>query len=1016
LKQLLFQILALCVLTTPALALKSQEALRQIVLRRDLGAPDALAQSPDGFIWVGGARGLFRFDGLSFEPESELGNQQVRRLFATTTSELWVATGVASLESAEHLPVSVGWRNGDAGLFHRGADGVWHDYSRATGLPNPWVWSFAESPDGTVALGTEAGVVLYRNKAWSQIPASALPSGLVTSLQFSTAQRLWIGTSVGLAVADLRDGSWRVQPTPLSSGTEAVMRMHRIDDTLMVLTDKAMYSAARGRDQTGEVSFQSSFAIDGFDDFSVDASGSTWLVGMPGIRRWKPGQTAPVRVAGLENAIRAHVLLLDREDSVWFGSRALSALTQLKPARAHNIGPEEGLSGTVAFSVLPAPNGEIWTVTAGGLNRVDAEGRIHSHDLGPTIRKGFLRSLALAPDGRVWISAESSIAWHDGKNFGAHALVPPVSGDHLNGMTFAASALWVTWSKAGVSRIDTAGPTPSATHFGVKDGLCPGGYEFVHAGPNGTVWFGGKSETTGLLSGQLVRYRDGKFECLDTAQGLPPIDVLGVSEDEDGALWMALRSIDGLARYHNGKTTMVSVRAQAPRGPYFSVTDDRKGNLWVTSANGVFRFVKSELLAHFDGKRERIWPYVVNADTGMRSEECISAFAPRAALDGDGWLWVSTLHGISALPPAELIPLPNPAAVVDGIFVAGSRQKSISSVTFTAGSPVEIRFTSPTFIDPHKVRFSYRMQGLEQAFTPAGSGRAANYGALPAGRYRFELKAVSDSAANPDASVTHHEVLVIVTPPIYATWWFRGLAVLMLSLVGLGIYRVRVASLRRRYAEVEAERGRIARDLHDDLAQGFLAVGLLLDALRTGLGRVKEVPAALSAILEDARSTLNETRQSARHAIWNIRSEKVDRPSLQELLEALFTKTRKNTGVELVFSNHGGPVPSSGILEYEVPRIVTQALTNAIAHGRAARIDVQLQHNDEGLVLSIVDNGKGMSEADLGKGGVGIVGMQERAAQLGGQLSVSTRSDASGVEVRLVVPRAALKSSAVSSA
>jgi signal transduction histidine kinase len=393
----------------------------------------------------------------------------------------------------------------------------------------------------------------------------------------------------------------------------------------------------------------------------------------------------------------------------------------------------------------------------------------------------------------------------------------------------------------------------------------------------------------------------------------------------------------------------------------------------------------------------------------MRSEDCISSFQPRAAFDPHGWLWVRTLRGLSAVAPPEDVLVPQATPIIDELRVRGAIQNTgVDVVQGTAGDPVEFRFTAPSFLDPRDLKFSYRLAGLDENFIDAGAGRAAVYAALPPGRFTFELRCETN-ARYPSLEPSQTQVTVNIAPPYHATVWFRSLVVLAIGFIAFALYRARLARLRMRYALVEQERARIARDLHDDLAQGFLAVSLMLDGLKTRLGRLENLPSTITRILDDARSALVETRDNARRAIWNIRAESASRPSLAKLLETQVAQVRRETKSDVTLNLCGPPTPRSAILEYELPRIMKEALTNAIRHGKATKVDVQLIHNDQGLSLSITDNGQGLTPSGTTGGGVGVVGMGERAGQLGGQLTVRNAAQHTGVEVLFTMPAPALR-------
>ncbi|MDX2019339.1 MAG: histidine kinase [Deltaproteobacteria bacterium] len=999
-----------CALPQPGA--RADDIPRQATLWLEAGAPSSIAQTPDGFLWVGGTEGLHRFDGIAFVPIEAVG-VNVRRLLATRTGELWVATGGGRLEAFDTQPINISWRDSSPAVFHMRSDRQWETNLKLP-LGNPWVWSMAEASDGTLAFGGEDGVDVRSGGDWGRIEGARLPSRLVTSVWFEDAHTLWVGTSAGLAIAKrTRANEWQVQAAPSPLADASIWSVTSASNNgVWVLTTRHLFKVQR----TDPAAFTVETTLDKTMAASVimqDQRDNVWLGGTDGLTRLIDGKQQVVTAPSLQAAIHVDVLFADREHNVWVASRALSALAQLRPARARNLGADEGLSNAVSFGVVTTPSGEIWTSTPRGLSHVSVSGDVTNYYSGQELANvQMVRSIALAPDGALWASAMHSLIKQTGASFQTIPVVipSPEKGTHINGLLFSRRGdLWLTWSDDGVTRFDGSQVEKGGHHLGQADGLCAGGFEFVYEGPTGTLWFGGKYPSRGGVEGRLSFYKDGRFGCWSAAQGLPGGDLLDVSEETDGTLWLAQRDPAGLARYRHGQTRILPQASGAPRGPYFSVTDDHAGHLWVTSSHGVFRFTKSEVNDYLDGKIQHIFPYVANARTGMRSEDCISAFQPRTAFDPKGWLWVRTLRGLSAIAPPDEVPGPVAQPVIDEVRVRGTPVSVTGArVVAPAKDPVEFRFTAPTFLDARDLRFSYRLAGLQDTFVEAGAGRAALYAAVPPGRYTFEVRSTSTSQAA-NSPVNTAKLMLVVTPPYHATWWFRAAVALGLLGVVFAFYRARVARLRMRYALVEQERARIARDLHDDLAQGFLAVGLMLDGLKTRLGRLQDLPDSLLRILEDARGALTETRDNARRAIWNIRAESANRPSLAKLLEAQAAQVRRETRADVTLQLDGPPAPRSAILEYEVPRILKEAATNAIRHGKAKHITVHMQCNEGGLKLTITDDGQGLPSTGTTGRGVGVVGMGERAAQLGGQLTVSPAPVGSGVQVQLTITNQALK-------
>ena len=297
------------------------------------------------------------------------------------------------------------------------------------------------------------------------------------------------------------------------------------------------------------------------------------------------------------------------------------------------------------------------------------------------------------------------------------------------------------------------------------------------------------------------------------------------------------------------------------------------------------------------------------------------------------------------------------------------------------------------------MRFRHRMEGFDEAWVDAFDRRVAYYSNLPPGRYRFHVMASNRDGAWNGQPVT---ISLVLNPPFYRRTWFYALAVAALLGLAATAYHFRLGQLRARYAAIAAERERIAREWHDSLAQGIAAVGIQLQAIKDTVGDPDRVRQHAELAWRMVQSSLEQVRGS----IWALRSQNLERTglvaALQETLKFFTTGTRISGAVVI----EGASFPLHPDVEWNALRIVQEAITNAVRHSGASRIDVSITYDRDALRLAVRDDGRGF-DADgalrAAEPHFGLLGMRERAMALGGTLSI-TGERGRGTVVTAVLP------------
>ena len=237
----------------------------------------------------------------------------------------------------------------------------------------------------------------------------------------------------------------------------------------------------------------------------------------------------------------------------------------------------------------------------------------------------------------------------------------------------------------------------------------------------------------------------------------------------------------------------------------------------------------------------------------------------------------------------------------------------------------------------------------------------------------------------------------------YQTRWFAAAIIALVGLAGWGAWRLRLRQVRREFSLLLHERTRLSREIHDTLLQSLVGVALQFDAL------AGELPAAAGRTRDQLvrmRRQVEEHIREARHSIWNLRSPTLRGRDLGTALRAFAEQATATSKMTLDVDVTGTPGRRVPRVEAELLRIGQEAITNAVRHSGGSRVDVRLQYGADNLVLSIADDGRGFDLARTESepnGHYGLVTMRERAAEVGGTLSIESRAPV-GTRISVVVP------------
>jgi len=343
----------------------------------------------------------------------------------------------------------------------------------------------------------------------------------------------------------------------------------------------------------------------------------------------------------------------------------------------------------------------------------------------------------------------------------------------------------------------------------------------------------------------------------------------------------------------------------------------------------------------------------------------------------------------------------SPPVIIERVVVDGEPATLNERTDLLPGKQrYEFYYTALSLVAPEKVRFRYILEGFDKDWVEAGAQRVASYTRIPPGSYKFKVLACNnDGVWNETGAVLD----LFLKPYFYQSYWFYALCMGAVGLVALGMYRLRVGRIRAKFNAVLDERNRMAREIHDTLAQSFVGIALQLQAVEKAL---PDAPATAERHLSLAQSMVSHSLVEARRSVWDLRSQALETNDLATALSETARQMTEGTPVHAEVLVSGSSRRLATQIENNALRIAQEALTNALRHSSANKVTIELKFDVSSLELRIKDDGRGFDVDGVlaATGGhFGLRGMGERVEHIGGSLSI-TSNVSEGTEVSATIP------------
>ncbi|MCC7243696.1 MAG: hypothetical protein IT180_17375 [Acidobacteria bacterium] len=934
----------------------------------------AITQDQDGFLWLGTDSGLVRFDGTRFTPQTGPSvGRSVRALLFSTSGDLWAGLG-------EDGGVLQYQRTGPGTLMlvreHVSAAApVGTGPVDGPGLGS--VRAIVQEADGSLWVGHLGGLFRFASGQWTRWQAEGLQVTEVHSLATDRRGRLLVGTRRGVFVSnDVGRHTF-----------EALDADPARDDTvpgISVDTDGVVWRA------DGVHGFQALVGerqpivpkeIARGNRLLHDRAGHLW-VGTGGQGLWRVSTRPGGRVIVEQTTVITGLLgngvvsvFEDRDGNIWAGTLdGLNRLTRYVATPIQSLGLVSGIEVT--------PQG-IWVMTSSSLLLFPPDGSLDE----PVVQHDTAVNTIHGDEaGRLWMSTGDRLWWFDGS--GRHEAA--LGGTGLHDIRLLASnrrgGLWIYDAQRGLYL---------RTHDGLAPAAVPGDVQrapmvWMDTTESGTLWLA-------TTDGRLIRVEPGgETSEFGPSSGLDVGVLRAWHIDAAGTLWLG--GTDGLARFRDGRFSVVKETHGHRFEGLTAIIEDGDGHLWTAMRSGLLRVAAEDLQRHLEAPADPVPLAYLNKRDGLAGNP--RWYGQRGAIrDWQNRLWFVTSRGLSVVAPGRIAPARAVEASVDTVVVDGRSVTDLAGATLAAGTRrLDIQFAALSLGSPATIRFRYRLDGFDAGWVDAGTRRYASYTNLPPGAYTFHVMATNTDGTWPARAAAWS---FGVEPMLYQTHWFLvACTLLVLGSVTMG-WRLHLRRLRAEMAILFAERARLAREIHDTLLQGLFGVALRCDAIAADVEH--DAPRVSTQFMEIRRS-VEDYVMEARQSILGLRSPALQRLGLAAALRATGEHLTSGTPVSFSFESKGQRQRCHSDAEEHLLRIGREAITNAVRHAHATSVQAELHYGGDGILLQISDDGRGVDEAAAEHtNGLGLASMRERARAAGGAVAVYSRAGL-GTRVEVRVP------------
>jgi signal transduction histidine kinase/ligand-binding sensor domain-containing protein len=929
----------------------------------------AIRRARNGYLWMTTDAGLVRFDGLSFHVFSSFdtpGLLSDRYSFAALLEDnqggLWAGTS-------------------DAGaVLYR--DGIFRTLTTKDGLPSDRVFRIDEGPDGRIWIFTDPGLSYWKNERLVQVapgPGSLAEGALADpSKYFGRDGPFW-----GKWRKDTSGwqrfvyGEWSRFPLPPQIINPEDLRIESIfEDSKHRLWYKLWnypgeyYCLAHGHLEIYKGLPRTSFVayLDKEDHFWIsDHNGHSAL--------WKTGRFSALKNFSTPNLFHS---LEEPDGGLWVATIG-AGLFHFRPRLiewiAHPGGPEIGAT------LLRSRTGTVWIGSLGLAKFGKEPSQVFYPGLPGFSNSNLITALYEDRTGTLWVGTREGVRWFRNGHFEHDSQIDKIEGEISAIVQDRSARLWFG-SNQGLYSLSNR----RLILYKRADGLAGDLVTALLVDEQNRLWIGTDKGLSYFSGGRIMpwtkphNWRSG--------------GVTSLYRDNAHVLWAGTYD-RGLVRIEGDVPTSFTTKQGLPGNAVYQIVEDNEGFLWLGTRNGLVRLRKDELSEFAVGRLKYIALTRFDDTDGLTHAACVTLGQPGSFKADDGALWFSTVGGIAIVNPKSVPVQSRPPDVLIEEELLDQRSASARNgllKVIPRQANLEIRYTALSPYKPEQIRFSYQLLGLDRDWVDAGTRRTAYYSHLPPGEYDFRVIAGNSGGV---WNRTGRQLHIVVPPPFYLTWWFTSLLSLTMAALAVVLWHYRTRQLKRAHAVQQAfsrqliasqerERKRIAAELHDSLGQRLVVIKNLATISLNSRNDHGEPDRNVEEIVSEASQGLSEVKEIS----YNLRPYQLDRMGLTKAIEALARTSATASAIALTATvdNIDDIFPKDTQINFY--RMVQEGVNNILKHSGAKQASITVCREPHRILLTVRDDGKGFlplhSNADLQRGGFGLVGIAERAQLLAG--------------------------------
>lgn len=668
-----------------------------------------IAQTDNGFLWLGSQEGVVRFDGFDF------------RVFDKANTPIFTANEISVLVSDQQGGLWLGFNGG--GILH------WQngEFSRPIHderIINAHIRCLLPDGPGRLYIGTETlGLFLFSKNGLERLAGPFGGQGIRGLAKWGESGLL-VG-SYGEGVLAYEEGIFRnisLGNYRFANFVNAIVEapgkgfLVGTDGGLFLISEFAVKTIAH---------FPENPKLNQIRDVCLGEDHQIWWATDEGVSRYSDGRIEHFNITQEDVPTRVDSVFFDNDENLWVGASGVG-LYRFRRGVLTAITSREGLCDDMTWTVLQDQAGTVWVGTDNGGICAISHGKPHDEAVPEQFRKGLVNSAAFDSKGQLWIGKYNGlfkVSNGESKRMGKAGSVLdgpiyPVFVDSQDRIWFGTEESFYSWDGSEITPYESDYLSSKNIFAIVEDG-------------EGNLWIGAAEG--------LFRIRPDGLDLFRIPSAMPGShEVLALLPDA-GGLWVSDDKL-GLGWFENGRFQFLQ-ESDLPQEIPYGIVKDRFGYLWYSSNSGIFRVKEEDVRNFLNGNAKRIPWYRYGLADGMQSVEGNLGGLPTVLKDKGCRLWFTTVKGIVTLDPEKVeAAKPPPTAYVSQVKVDGKPYPVSKEIHLPPlFQSLDIYFGAVEFFDPESIRFRSELQGLDSGDPQVTQMRSAHFTQLPAGKLAFTI-------------------------------------------------------------------------------------------------------------------------------------------------------------------------------------------------------------------------------------------------------------------------------------